>query len=71
MISHFFTVPYLASAAILNNYPGRKPLTYPGGVSRSPIEPLAPRGAAPAAPSTLAAKDHGRPTKWKALLWAG
>ncbi len=49
---------YLASAAILYNYPGRKPSTHPGGVSRSRIEPLAPRGAAPAAPSTLAAKPR-------------
>ena len=50
---------------------GRKPGARPGGVSRSRTEPLAPRAKGPAAPSTLAAKDHGRPTKWKALLWAG
>ena len=30
-----------------------------------------PGPSGPAAPSTLAAKEHGRPTKWKALLWAG
>ena len=50
---------------------GRKPGARPGGVSRSRTEPLAPRAKGPAAPSTLAAKDHGRPTKRKALLWAG
>ena len=33
-------------------------LTLPGGVSRSRIEPLGPRGAGPAAPSTLAAKPR-------------
>ena len=49
---------HLASAAILHNYPGRKPSTRPGGVSRSLAEPLAPRAGGPAAPSTLAAKPR-------------
>ena len=50
--------PYLASAAILYNSRGRSPQNQPGRRSRFRAEPLAPRGAAPAAPSTLAAKPR-------------
>jgi hypothetical protein len=50
--------PYLASAAVLYNYPGRKPGARPGGVSRSRTEPWQPRARGPAADSTLAAKPR-------------
>ena len=50
--------PYLASAAILYNSRGRSPQNPPGRRSRFRAEPLAPRGAAPSAPSTLAAKPR-------------
>ena len=49
---------HLPSGAVLYNYPGRSPENQSGRRSRSRTEPLAPRAAGPAAPSTLAAKPR-------------
>ena len=49
--------PYLANAVVLHNSLGRA-LNPSGRRSRSRTEPLAPRAAGPAAPSTLAAKPR-------------
>ena len=60
--------------------PAQRYFITPEGESPQPVReasagpgqnPWRPGPSGPAAPSTLAAKDHGRPTKWKALLWAG
>ena len=52
--------------------PRAKALNPSGRRSAGPGQnPGSPGPSGPAAASTLAAKDHGRPTKWKALLWAG
>ena len=49
---------HLPSGAVLYNSRGRSPENPSGRRSRSRTEPLAPRAAGPAAPSTLAAKPR-------------
>ena len=62
---------HIASAAMLYNSRGREPSTRLSGEADHRQNPASPGRQPGGWLNPRAAKDHGRPTKWKALLWAG